>query len=49
LVPFATAVLEARTPVMAFRMFGIIALPDMDEPIILRKAAVLGDMSVVLL
>jgi hypothetical protein len=43
-VPFAAAALEARTPVMALRVFGVIvAPPDTDELIMLRKAAVLGD------
>jgi hypothetical protein len=43
-VPFAAAALEARTPVMALRVFGVIvAPPDTDEPIMLRKATVLGD------
>ena len=43
-MPFAAAALEARTPVMALREFGVIVAPsDTDELIILRKAAVLGD------
>jgi hypothetical protein len=45
-VPFAAAALEVRTPVMALRMFGVIvAPPDTDELIMLRKATVLGDGS----
>jgi len=41
LVPFAAAALEARTPVMALRVFVVtIAPPDTDELIMLRKAAV---------
>jgi hypothetical protein len=46
LVPFAVAALEARTPgpVMALSVFGVIvAPPDTDELIMLRKAAALGD------
>jgi hypothetical protein len=43
-VPFAAAALEARTLVMALMVFGVIvAPPDTDEPIMLRKATVLGD------
>ena len=34
---------EARTPVMALSVFGVIVAPDADELIMLRKAAVLGD------
>jgi len=44
LVLFAAAAPEARTPVIALRVFGVIvAPPDADELIMLRKAAVLGD------
>jgi hypothetical protein len=43
-MPFAAMVLEARTPVMALRVFGVIvAPPNTDKLITLRKAAVLGD------
>jgi hypothetical protein len=42
-VPFATAAPEARTPVIALRVFGVIVAPDADELIMLRKAAVFGD------
>lgn len=42
-MPFAAAAPEARTPVIALRVFGVIVAPDADELIMLRKAAVLGD------
>ena len=42
-MPFAAAAPEARTPVIALRVFGVIVAPEADELIMLRKAAVLGD------
>jgi hypothetical protein len=44
LVPFVAATPEARTPVMALRVFRVtVAPPDTDELIVSRKAAALGD------
>lgn len=43
-MPFTPVAPEARTPVMALRVFGVIvAPPEADELIMLRKAAVFGD------
>src|SRR5712671_1816634 len=44
LVPFTAAALEARAPVIALRVLGVIvAPPNTDKLIMLRNTAVLGD------